>query len=112
MKKEKSKNKKNIKISDVIILIVLISLVIMMAIFTTTRETGSEEIILMEIYKSAGPDTSTASPNHYYVYANTNVVGIRLSNFNNSPGQSSNNLTKKQVNQDLIDTFILFLNIF
>ena len=88
---------------DVIIMIVLATLVIAMAVFTVTRETANQEIILMEIYKSAGPDTSTSSPNHYYIYQNTNVIGIRSSNFNNTSGKSTNNLTKKEINQDLID---------
>ena len=103
MRKDKA-NKRKIKVFDVIIFIILAALVATMVVFTSTRETGNQEIILMEIYKSAGPETSTSTPNHYYIYENTNVIGIRSSNFDNSSGQASNNVTKKEINQDLIDT--------
>ena len=43
------------------------------------------------------------------IYDNTNVVGIRNSNFDNSAGQASNNLTRKEINQDLIDNFKIAL---
>ena len=102
MKKEKNNNKdkkKNKKTIDMIILIVLASLVVIMAIFTITREAGNQEIILMEIYKSAGPDTSTASMNHYYIYSNTNTIKIR------SSSNGSNTTVAKEISQDSIDSF-------
>lgn len=102
---DKKKNKRKIKIHDIIIAVVLVIAIATMVFFTSTRETGNQEIVLMEIYKSAGPNTSTASPNHYYIYDNTNVVGIRNSNFDNSSGQASNSITKKEISQELIDNF-------
>ena len=106
---DKKKNKREIKAHDFILAIILVIIVGTMVFFTSTRETGNQEIILMEIYKSAGPNTSTSNPNHYYIYGNTNVVGIRNSNFDNSAGQASNNLTRKKINQDLIDNFKIAL---
>lgn len=97
--------KKNIKALDIIILIILAALVIAMATFTVTRQTSNQEIILMEIYKSAGPDTSTLLANHYYIYENTNTVGIRTSNYDEAAGNSSNTVAKKDIEQDLIDSF-------
>jgi len=102
MKKENNKTKKDKKGRrpiDIIIMLILASLVITMAVFTTTRETGNQEIILMEIYKSAGPDTSTATMNHYYLYENTDYVGIR-----NANSDGSNNIATKEISQESINT--------
>jgi len=94
------KNKKDKKIIDIIIFIVLAALVILMAIFTITRKTANQEIVLMEIYKCAGPNTSTASMSHYYVFSNTSTVKIRDSN-----SDGSITTVRKAINQDLIDNF-------
>lgn len=96
--KKASKDKKNKKTIDIIIMIILVAIVIAMAAFTITRETANQEIILIEIYKSGGPNTSTASMNHYYIYANTNIVEIRTSN-----SDGSNTTVSKDVSQDLIN---------
>lgn len=85
---------------DIISMVLLAVIVISMAIFTATRNTDSQEIILMEIYKSAGPDTSTAAMNHYYIYSNTNSVGIR-----NGNTDGSNNISSKEIEQNSIDDF-------
>lgn len=90
---------------DVIIMIILASLVIVMAVFTATRQTANQEIILMEVYKSAGPNTSTASMNHYYIYSNTNSVEIR-----NANSDGSNTIVTKEINQDLIDNLRMALD--
>ncbi len=90
--------KKDRKKIDFIILIILILLVALMSIFTVTRQTSNQEIILMEIYKCAGPETSTASMTHYYIYANTNTIGIR-----NSNSDGSNNIISKDIEQSLIN---------
>ncbi len=92
------KNKKDKKAIDFIIIIALSLLVIMMIIFTITRQTANQQIILMEIYKCAGPETSTSSMSHYYIYANTSTVEIR-----NSNSDGSNNTTSKEVEKSLID---------
>lgn len=99
------KNKKDKKIIDVIVLLILVCLVIAMSIFAATRETSNQEIILMEIYKSAGPNTSAASMNHYYIYSNTNSVEIRSSSSNGS----STTITK-EVSKDSIDNLTTALN--
>lgn len=96
--KKAPKDKKNKKTIDMIIMIILVALVIAMVAFTITRETANQEIILIEIYKSGGPNTSTASINHYYIYANTNIVEIRTSN-----SDGSNTTVSKDVSQDLIN---------
>lgn len=92
------KNKKDKKIIDMIIMLILAALVITMSVFAATRQASNQEIILMEIYKSAGPETSTASMNHYYIYSNTNVIEIRSSN----PDGSNTTLTR-EISQDSID---------
>lgn len=92
---KKSKDKKTV---DLVVILILIVLVLIMIVFTATRETANQEIILMEIYKSAGPNTSTASMNHYYIYQNTNTVKIRSSN-----PDGSNVISSKDISQDLID---------
>ena len=91
------KKRKDKKALDFIVMLVLVALIIAMTIFTATRETGSQEIILMEIYKCAGPNTSTAAMEHYYVYENTNFVGIR-----NANSDGSNNIISKEIEQTLI----------
>ena len=91
--------KKERKIIDLIIILILTAIVIAMIFFTLTRETGNQEIILMEIYKCAGPQTSTDTMEHYYIYQNTNIIKIR-----NSNNDGSNNITSKEVSQDLINT--------
>ena len=111
MKSENNKNKKDkksLKPIDIIIMIILAALVISMAIFTTSRQTGNQEIILMEIYKSAGPDTSTASINHYYVYENTNYVRIRNSNVDGSNDIVTKEITQESINnlKDALDKYI------
>lgn len=98
--KEKSKDKKDKKAIDGIILLILIIIIAVMATFTITRQTANQEIILMEIYKSAGPNTSTSSMEHYYIYENTNIIKIR-----NSNPDGSNTTTSKEISQDLIDDF-------
>lgn len=90
--------KKERKIIDLVIILILSTLVIAMISFTLTRETGNQEIILMEIYKCAGPESSTNSMEHYYIYQNTNTIKIR-----NSNSDGSNNTISKEVGQDLID---------
>lgn len=92
---KKSKDKKTV---DLVVMLILIVLVLIMIVFTATRETANQEIILMEIYKSAGPNTSTASMNHYYLYQNTSTVKIR-----NSNPDGSNVISSKDISQDLID---------
>ena len=94
------KRKKDKKTMDVLIVIILVILVAAMAIFTMTRETSNQEIILMEIYKCAGPDTDITSMTHYYIYENTNHIEIRSSN-----SDGSNNTISKGINKDLIDDF-------
>lgn len=96
--KKTSKDKKDKKTIDIAIMLILIALVIAMTAFTITRETANQEIILIEIYKSGGPNASTASMNHYYIYANTNIVEIRTSNSDGSISTIS-----KNINQDLIN---------
>ena len=101
MKNENNKTKKDKKVTkpiDIIIMLILAAVVIAMAVFTTTRQTGNQEIILMEIYKSAGPDTSTAAMNHYYVYENTDYVGIR-----NGNEDGSNSIVTKEITPESID---------
>jgi len=93
-----SKDKKGRRPIDIIIMLILAAIVIAMAIFTITRQTGNQEIILMEIYKSAGPDTSTAAMNHYYVYENTDYIGIR-----NANTDGSNNIITKEITRESID---------
>lgn len=92
-----SKKKKDRKAIDGIILLILIILVSVMLVFTITRETSNQEIILMEIYKCAGPNTSTNSMAHYYLYGNSNTIKIR-----NSNPDGSNTTISKEVNKDLI----------
>lgn len=92
--------KKRNKIIDLLIILVLIILVIIMISFTFSRETSNQEILLMEIYKCAGPDISTDSMEHYYIYNNTNTIKIR-----NSNSDGSNNTTSKEINPDLINNF-------
>lgn len=104
MEKEQ-KNKKDKKVIDVIVMLILAGLVIAMSVFAATREASNQEIILMEIYKSAGPETSTASMTHYYIYSNTNTVEIRSSN---SDGSSTS--VTKEVSQDSIDNLTTALN--
>lgn len=89
--------KKEHKIIDLIIILILTAIVIVMVCFTLTRETGNQEVILMEIYKCAGPQTSTDEMEHYYIYQNTNTIKIR-----NSNKDGSNNTISKEVSQDLI----------
>lgn len=92
-----SKKKKDRKAIDGIILLILIILVSVMLVFTITRETSNQEIILMEIYKCAGPNTSTNSMAHYYLYGNSNTIKIR-----NSNPDGSNTTISKEVSKDLI----------
>ena len=92
-----SKNNNSRKPIDGIILLILIVLVSIILIFTLTRETSNQEIILMEIYKCAGPNTSTNSMAHYYLYENSNTIKIR-----NSNPDGSNTTVSKEVNKDLI----------
>ena len=92
-----SKKKNDKKAIDGIILLILIVLVSIILIFTLTRETSNQEIILMEIYKCAGPNTSTNSMAHYYLYENSNTIKIR-----NSNPDGSNTTVSKEVNKDLI----------
>lgn len=96
--KTNRKDKKDKKTIDFIIIIVLSLLVITMIIFTITRQTSNQQIILMEIYKCAGPETSTASMNHYYIYANTNTIEVR-----NANSDGSNTTVSKEIEQNLID---------
>ena len=93
-----SKKKKDKKAIDGIILLILIVLISVMLVFTMTRKTSNQEIILMEIYKCAGPDTSTDSMEHYYLYENINTIKIR-----NSNPDGSNSIISKDVNKDSID---------
>lgn len=102
MEKNRKKEK---KIIDIIVIFILASLVIAMSIFAATREASNQEIILMEIYKSAGPETSTASMNHYYIYSNTNTVEIRSSN-----SDGTNTITTKEISKDSIDNLTTKLN--
>lgn len=97
---KKQKNKKDKRIIDVIVMLILAGLVISMSVFAATREASNQEIILMEIYKSSGPETSTASINHYYIYSNTNTVEIR----------SSNTSVTKKISQDSIAALTNSLN--
>ena len=92
-----SKKKNDKKAIDGIILLILIVLVSIILIFTLTRETSNQEIILMEIYKCAGPNTSTNSMAHYYLYENSNTIKVR-----NSNPDGSNTTVSKEVNKDLI----------
>lgn len=96
--KKNTKDSNNKKAIDGIILLILIILVSIMLIFTITRETSNQEIILMEIYKCAGPDTSTDSMEHYYIYQNTNTIEIR-----NSNPDGSNSTISKDISQESID---------
>ena len=89
--------KKERKIIDLIIILILTAVVVVMVYFTLTRETGNQEVILMEIYKCAGPQTSTDEMEHYYIYQNTTTIKIR-----NSSKDGSNNTISKEVSQDLI----------
>ena len=91
--------KKGKKVIDVIIFSILFILVVVMAVFTTTLETSNQEILLMEIYKSGGTDTSSASMNHYYIYSNTTTIKIR------SFSDGSNTTVSKDISQNLIDDF-------
>lgn len=91
------KDKKDKKAIDFIIIIILSLLVITMIIFTITRQTANQQIILMEIYKCAGPETSTASMSHYYIYANTNTIEVR-----NANSDGSNTIASKEIEQHLI----------
>ena len=97
--------KKRIKIIDLIIILVLAGIVISMFSFSLSRETGNQEIILMEIYKCAGPDTSTNSMEHYYIFENTSTVKIR-----NSNPDGSNSIIPKEFTQDVINNFQLALD--
>ncbi len=99
------KDKKDKKAIDFIIIIALSLLVITMIIFTITRQTTNQQIILMEIYKCAGPETNTASMSHYYIYTNTNSIEIR-----NASSDGSNKTISKEVDQSLIDNLKLALN--
>ena len=108
MKKDKT-NKKDKKAIDGIILLVLVALVVAMAAFTMTRETSNQEIILMEIYKSAGPDTSTASMSHYYIYTNTNTVEIRTSNPDGSNTTVFKEISQNQI-KDLTDALSQYIS--
>lgn len=100
-----SKKKNDKKAIDGIILLILIVLVSIILIFTLTRETSNQEIILMEIYKCAGPNTSTNSMAHYYLYENSNTIKIR-----NSNPDGSNTTISKEVNKDLITNLQNALN--
>lgn len=102
---KKPKNKKDRKIIDLILMIALVILVAIMSVFAATRETSNQEIILMEIYKSAGPETSSASMSHYYIYSNTNTVEIRSTN-----PDGSNNTKSIEVSKDSIDNLQNALN--
>lgn len=102
---KKTNNQKDKKLIDLIVIIILVVLVAVMAIFTATRETSNQEIILMEIYKSAGPETSSASMNHYYIYSNTNTVEVRSSN-----PDGSNTTVSKEVSRDSIENLQNALN--
>lgn len=90
--------KKERKVTDLIIILILAAIVIVMICFTLTRETGNQEVILMEIYKCAGPQTSTDAMEHYYIYQNTNTIKIR-----NSNKDGSNATISREVTQDLIN---------
>ncbi len=94
------KAKKEKKIIDLIILFILIALVFAITLFAITQETSNQKIVLIEIYKCAGPNISSSSMAHYYIYQNTNVVEIRNANSN-----GSNNIFSKTINQNLIDNF-------
>ncbi len=96
---EKTKKKKDRKAIDGIVLIILIVIVAAMSVFASTRETSNQEIILMEIYKSAGPETSTASMNHYYIYSNTNTVEIRNTNPDGSHTTVTKDISKEAIDQ-------------
>lgn len=96
--KKNTKDSNNKKAIDGIILLILIILVSIMLIFTITRETSNQEIILMEIYKCAGPNTSTDSMEHYYIYQNTNTIEIQ-----NSNSDGSNSTISKDISQESID---------
>ena len=93
-----SKKKNDKKAIDGIILLILIVLVSIILIFTLTRETSNQEIILMEIYKCAGPNTSTNSMAHYYLYENSNTIKIRNSN----PDGSNTTISKEQLTNNLL----------
>ena len=95
-----SKKKKDRKTIDGIILLILIVLVSVILVFTMTRETSNQEIILMEIYKCAGPNTSTNSLEHYYIYENSTTIKIR-----NSNPDGSNNTISRDINIDSIAHF-------
>ena len=95
-----SKRKNDKKAIDGIIFLILILLVAIMLIFTLTRKTSNQEIILMEIYKCAGPDTSTNSMKHYYLFENSNTIKIR-----NSNPDGSNTTISKEINKELITNF-------
>lgn len=99
MNTKDSKKKKDRKAIDGIVLLILIILVTIMLIFTMTRQTANQEIILMEIYKCAGPNTSTDSMEHYYIYQNTNTIKIR-----NANPDGSNSTISKDINQESIDS--------
>ena len=94
-----SKKKKDRKAIDGIALLILIIIVTIMLVFTMTRQTSNQEIILMEIYKCAGPNTSTDSMEHYYIYQNTNTIKIR-----NANPDGSNSTISKDIKQESIDS--------
>ena len=98
------KNKKEKKLTDLIVMLILIALVITMIIFTITRKSANQKIMLMEIYKSSGPSTSTSAPYHYYIYKNTNTVEIRSSINNLSTGDSTNSFLEKEFDENLINS--------
>lgn len=97
--------KKRITIIDLIIILILSTIVIYMISFTLSRETGNQEMILMEIYKCAGPDTSTNLMEHLYIYKNTTNTTIRKSN-----PDGSNSTISKEIDKDLINNFQLALD--
>ena len=94
-----SKKKNDRKVIDIIILLILIFLVLIMITFTISRNTSNQEILLMEIYKSAGPNTSTNSMEHYYLYENSNTIKVRTSN-----PDGSNTTISKEISQELINS--------
>jgi len=85
--------KTHFKKIDALVLLIVIAIISVIVIFTLTRQAANQETILMEIYKLAGPNSSTASPNHYYIYENSTNIEIRETNL----------FTRKEIDQTLID---------
>ena len=107
---DNSKKKKENKTKDTIIFIILLILVIIMVIFTFSREAGNQKVILMQIYKLAGPNSSTATQKHYYIYENINTIEIRQSTLDNSTGKSVNSNVEKEISQNSITSLETLLN--